>query len=61
METADPTRWRGRARHNLDLLAWRPIGREQPATLDICDYVEHLKTAAGRCRRVLPDARPGPF
>ena len=36
---------RPRARHNLDELAWRPISRDDPATLDyfMRDYVAHLK------------------
>lgn len=36
---------RPRARHNLDELAWRPIPRDDPATLDyvMSDYVAHLK------------------
>ena len=38
-------RVRLRARHNLDELAWKPVPREQPATLDyfMSDYVAHLK------------------
>jgi hypothetical protein len=34
-----------RARHNLDALAWKPISRDTPATLDYFmeDYVGHLK------------------
>jgi len=38
-------RIRPRARHNLDVLAWRAISREEPATLDyfMSDYVAHLK------------------
>lgn len=34
-----------RARHNLDVLAWKTIPREQPATLDyfMADYVGHFK------------------
>jgi hypothetical protein len=34
-----------RAPHNLDVLAWKTIPREQPATLDyfMADYVEHFK------------------
>ncbi len=37
-------RVRPRARHNLDELAWRPIPRDEPATLDcfMSDYVAHL-------------------
>jgi hypothetical protein len=38
-------RVRPRARHNLDELAWKPIRRDEPATLDyfMSDYVAHLK------------------
>ena len=38
-------RIRPRAEHNLDALAWKPIPRTQPATLDyfMADYVAHLK------------------
>ncbi len=46
METVpDDQRLRRRPRHNLDELAWRPVPREQPATLDyfMADYVAHLK------------------
>jgi hypothetical protein len=46
METADPDALaKPRARHNLDALAWQPIDREQPATLEyfMRDYVGHLK------------------
>jgi DinB family protein len=34
-----------RAHHNLDVLAWKTIPREQPATLDyfMADYVGHFK------------------
>jgi len=34
-----------RARHNLDAIAWKPVSRETPATLDYFmeDYVGHLK------------------
>lgn len=34
-----------RVRHNLDVLAWKPLSREHPATLDyfMADYVAHLK------------------
>jgi DinB superfamily len=36
---------KSRSRHNLDVLAWKPFPREQPATLDyfMADYVAHLK------------------
>ena len=36
---------RPRARHNLDELAWKPVPRDEPATLDyfMNDYVAHLK------------------
>jgi hypothetical protein len=38
-------RVRLRPRHNLDELAWKPVPRDQPATLDyfMSDYVAHLK------------------
>lgn len=38
-------RLRKRARHDLDKLAWKPIPRSEPATLDyfMSDYVAHLK------------------
>ena len=38
-------RLRKRARHNLDELAWKPICRSEPATLEyfMSDYVAHLK------------------
>ena len=38
-------RVRLRARHNLDELAWKPVPRDEPATLDyfMSDYVAHLK------------------
>jgi hypothetical protein len=46
MATADTgALTRPRARHNLDALAWQPIGAGQPATLEyfMRDYVGHLK------------------
>jgi hypothetical protein len=46
METANPDALtRPRPRHNLDALAWQPIDRGQPATLEyfMRDYVGHLK------------------
>lgn len=46
MQTAPKDeRLRKRARHNLDQLAWKPIPRDEPATLDyfMSDYVAHLK------------------
>jgi hypothetical protein len=38
-------RVRKRARHNLDEIAWQPVPRDEPATLDyfMSDYVGHLK------------------
>jgi hypothetical protein len=38
-------RIRLRARHNLDELAWQPVPRDEPATLDyfMADYVGHLE------------------
>lgn len=46
MATADPDALtKPRARHNLDALAWRPVERGEPATLEyfMRDYVGHLK------------------
>ncbi|HEX9311037.1 MAG TPA: DinB family protein [Gemmatimonadaceae bacterium] len=46
METTPPEqRQRARAEHNLDVLAWQQVPREQPTTLDyfMADYVGHLK------------------
>jgi len=42
--TAVSVRTRPRTRHNLDQIAWRPVVREEPATLDyfMGDYVDHL-------------------
>jgi len=51
MERADPeATGRPRARHNLDALAWQPIERGQPATLEyfMRDYVGHLKHHLGQ-------------
>jgi hypothetical protein len=38
-------RTRPRARHNLDQIAWKPVPRDQLATLNyfMADYVEHLQ------------------
>jgi hypothetical protein len=38
-------RVRLRPRHNLDELAWKPVPRDEPATLDyfMSDYVAHLQ------------------
>ncbi len=43
--TPDAVRFRMHARHNLDELAWRPVPRDQPASLDyfMRDYVAHLQ------------------
>ena len=46
METTDAEALtRPRAEHNLDALAWQPLGAGQPATLEyfMRDYVGHLK------------------
>jgi hypothetical protein len=46
MEAApEEQRSRARVRHNLDELAWKPVPRDAPATLDyfMADYVAHLK------------------
>jgi hypothetical protein len=34
-----------RPRHNLDEIAWNPVPRDKPATLDyfMADYVAHLQ------------------
>jgi hypothetical protein len=38
-------RRRPRRQHNLDQLAWKPVPRDQPTTLDyfMADYVAHMK------------------
>jgi hypothetical protein len=43
-------RERPRLRHNLDQIAWRPVPREQPATLEyfMRDYVGHLEHHLGQ-------------
>ena len=43
--TADDVRNSPRTTHNLDELAWRPVPRDTPATLDyfMNDYVGHLE------------------
>jgi hypothetical protein len=43
--TPEDERLRTRSRHNLHELAWQPIPRDQPATLDyfMADYVAHFK------------------
>ncbi|MDQ6770909.1 MAG: DinB family protein [Gemmatimonadota bacterium] len=43
--TPDEQLTKSRARHNLDALAWKPVSRDKPATLDyfMSDYVAHLK------------------
>jgi len=46
MEAApEEQRLRARLHHNLDELAWKPIPRDAPATLDyfMADYVAHLR------------------
>ena len=46
METIpEEQRRKRRARHNLDVLAWKTIPQEEPATLDyfMADYVGHFK------------------
>jgi len=39
-------RLRGRPRHNLDQLAWKPVSRDEQTTLDyfMRDYVGHLRS-----------------
>jgi DinB family protein len=43
-------RLRPRHRHNLDELAWKPVPRDAPATLDyfMADYVAHLNHHLGQ-------------
>ena len=43
--TPEDQRLRRRERHNLDELAWKPVARNEPATLDyfMADYVGHLQ------------------
>jgi hypothetical protein len=43
--TPDAVRLQPRPRNNLDELAWRPVPRDTPATLDyfMRDYVGHLQ------------------
>jgi hypothetical protein len=52
--TPDAARQRSRTTHNLDLLAWMPVPRDRPATLDyfMSDYVAHLKH---HIRQIFPD------
>ena len=40
----DGARLRERGEHNLDQIAWQPVAREQPVTLDyfMADYVAHM-------------------
>ena len=55
-------RLRARARHNLHLLAWRPVPEEQPATLEyfLRDYVGHLNHHLRQIFRALGDVPPDP-
>ena len=48
--TPDSVRNSPRKKHNLDKLAWRPVPKDQPATLDyfMSDYVGHLKHHLGQ-------------
>jgi hypothetical protein len=43
--TPAPARARPHARHNLHEIGWRPLGADEPATLDrlMEDYVDHLE------------------
>ena len=43
--TPDDARLRERRQHNLDEIAWQPVARDQPVTLDyfMRDYVAHLR------------------
>jgi hypothetical protein len=46
----EEARMRPRLEHNLDELAWRPVPRNQPTTLDyfMRDYVEHMMHHLGQ-------------
>jgi hypothetical protein len=48
---------RERESHNLDQVAWKPVPKEKPATLDyfMKDYTGHLEH---HIRQVLPDYEP---
>ena len=50
-------RFRPRVRHNLDVLAWRPVPASEPATLEyfLRDYVGHLKHHLGQVLGPCPD------
>ena len=43
--TPAAVRQRAHSRHNLHLIAWRPVPEHEPATLDyfMADYVDHLE------------------
>ncbi|HEV7388008.1 MAG TPA: DinB family protein [Gemmatimonadaceae bacterium] len=47
-------RVRKRALHNLDEIAWRPVPRDEPVTLDyfMSDYVGHLKHHLAQIRPI---------
>ena len=47
-------RLRPRVRHNLDELAWKPVPRDKPATLEYFmeDYVDHLQH---HLNQIIPD------
>jgi hypothetical protein len=49
---------RPRARHNLDQIAWKPLDKESPATLDylMSDYVDHLRHHLSQIDRLLGGA-----
>jgi hypothetical protein len=57
--TPDPCLTRPRPDHNLDLIAWEPAPREEPATLEYLmrDYVGHLKH---HLRQIHPDLSDPP-
>lgn len=52
----EPLRLAPHTRHNLDQLAWQPVPRDQPATLDyfMADYVDHLKHHLRQIEALIP-------
>jgi DinB superfamily len=49
---------RPRARHNLDEIAWQPVSRGEPVTLEwlVRDYVGHLEHHLAQIRALMPEA-----
>jgi N-acetyltransferase len=61
--TPEAVRLREHRRHNLDEIAWAPVPRDQPATLDdlMRDYVGHLKHHLRQLLGADWDAAPAAF